>query len=79
MQVAPVVEPFDFAQLMFGMAVEVSAIAMKRVTEEHFSRKPRDSDPLVLEELDALQKRCVSVHGLYAAAPSSPWPFSFSV
>ena len=61
-KIAAVVQPFDFAQLLLRVGVEIDAVAAESVGKEHFRSEPRCRDSLLFEKLRALQQSCVDGH-----------------
>jgi hypothetical protein len=72
-QIAPVMNPLDFAQLLFRVGVKVGAILFDGEGQENFGRQAGDFDLASLEEFGALAD--CDAQG-QAAAPSC---FNFSV
>ena len=62
-QVAAVVQPLHFAQLLLGMGEKVDALDPHGVAEQHFRGEPGHRDSAILEDARALLQRGVHRHG----------------
>src|SRR5579864_137056 len=62
MQEAAVVDPAELAQFLFGMGVQVDAVASDGVAQKNFRGQARSRDSGVLQKLSALEERRVQRH-----------------
>ena len=57
LQIAAVVDPREFGEFVFRMAVEVGLLSAQGVAEKHFGGQPRHRDAGVVEKVCALVER----------------------